>query len=144
MRNAFIKALVVIGITVAAPLIYAVDVSADTASPHVIMADTSDDGSNIPLELAPIVVPTVVVGGMVLKSRTKRPSKGDVRYITNLEFTEDEDIPIGESSTTEPKNSSVKRESQKRTDDSDLISSGKNILAAIKESTVKGGGSNGQ
>ena len=111
------------------------------ASTMSVASNTVDDIDNLPIMLIPVAVPSVVVGGMVLKSRTKKPSKGDTRYISKLEFSENSDIPTGETTTTEPKASSVKR-SPSRTDDTGLLSSGQTILAAITDSVTKEGNSN--
>lgn len=129
-----------------APAFAAMDVSAYDDSPYSVISDVADSADNIFIELSPIYVPTIVVGGMVLKSRTKRPSKGSVKYIEKLEFVENTDTPTGDSTTVEPKVKSVKSRPSDRTSSSDIISSGSTIFSAIAESlpnNSKGGGSNG-
>jgi hypothetical protein len=100
--------------------------------------DDDDDGGSVPVWAIPIVLPTVVVGGMILQSRTKRSQSGSDEYSSNFVLSTSQDTKIGTESTTESEGTKrVRRSSYVHS--SEKLESGKAVLDAIKESINNNG-----
>lgn len=131
-KSAFIVSLV--SLSMLAMPVYAED-----------MGSSSSEEDSLFVELLPVIVPSVTVGGMILSSRTKKKSVSAMDYIT-LEVTSSSEEDVGKVKTTEDASRS-KYEKTSYLKTSEAVVNGKTIFSALSESVKKDnkdGGASGQ
>lgn len=108
---------------------------------------SSNTEDSIIVNLLPVIVPTVTVGGMILSSRTKKKNTSALDYIELKVISSDEEN-IGKVKTVESP-SKNKYEKTSYVKNSDVLNNGKTVINALSESLKKNdsnpnGGASGQ